>query len=123
MMPDSRYLSACTEKRPSRREQRYKTEAEGKAQGGPKARMGFPGVGGLRARREQARRDSRSDRAVVSSDVRPERREEPKEGQGPGWVFPESEGLERVANRRGVTAEASEPSQQLPRHGKAIPVI
>ncbi len=32
----------------NRREQRTKTGAEGKAQGGPEARMGFPEVGGLR---------------------------------------------------------------------------
>ena len=52
------------------------------------------------ARREQAQRDNEKRGAVVSGADGLERGEKPKEGQRPGWVFPESEGSR--ASRTGA---------------------
>ena len=52
---------------------------------------------------------TRSARAVMGSGVRRERREKPDRfTRGPGRVFPQSYGLDRVAHRRGVTRSAAD---------------
>ena len=63
------------------------------------------GVGTTLAPTRKVPKRMGSARAVMSSGVRRERREKPDGSlRGPGRVFPQSYGLDRIAHRRGVTS-------------------